>query len=73
MTLINDWKEIIRKAWSIRLILLAGMFSGLEVIIPYVPELFPQLPRGLFALLSLAATGGAFVTRILAQKNMKAD
>lgn len=69
MKLIQDWRDILKKAWSIRLILLAGLFSGLEIVMPFLPELFP-IPRGAFAAFSFVATAGAFVTRLLAQQNI---
>lgn len=72
MTLQSDWKRTLRKAWSVRLILLAGLLSGLEIALPFLPDLFP-IPRGVFAGLSFIATGGAFVTRLLAQQNLRPE
>ena len=63
----EDWKNILRKAWSIRFMLLAGLLSGIEVVFPLFVDAFP---RGLFAALSALFTGAAFVARILAQRNM---
>lgn len=63
----EDWKNILHKAWSIRLMLIAGLLSGIEVVFPLFVDAFP---RGLFAALSVLFTGAAFVARILAQRNM---
>ena len=68
--LAHDWKDILRKAWSIRLMILAGVLSGIEVVLPFFSE---DLPRGIFAVMSLLATSGAFVSRLLAQRNMNDD
>lgn len=65
MKLITDWQKIIKKAWSIRLLVIAGLLSGVEIILPLFVESFP---RGLFAVLSFAFTAAAFVARIVAQK-----
>ncbi len=65
MKLITDWKRIIKKAWSIRLLVIAGLLSGTEMILPLFVESFP---RGLFAVLSFIFTAAAFVARIVAQK-----
>lgn len=65
MELIKNWAEVVRKAWSIRLILLAGLLSGVEVILPFFVG---NMPRGLFAGLSLVSTASAFVARLVAQK-----
>lgn len=67
MNLLPDWKQIIRKAWSIRLMLAAAVLTGLEAILPLFAEHFP---RGLFAGLSASVIGGALVARIVAQRNM---
>ncbi|MBO6510598.1 MAG: hypothetical protein JJ979_19310 [Roseibium sp.] len=68
MQLKSDWKRIIQRAWSVRLIVLAGVFSGAEVAMPYLGEVFEP---GLMAGLSAVATAGAFMTRLLAQKEFK--
>lgn len=67
MTLLEDWKEILQKAWSIRFIVLAGVLSGIEVILPFFAD---AIPRGVFAILSFAAVSAAFVSRIVAQKDL---
>ena len=67
MTLVADWKRILRKAWSIRLLLLAGLLSGIEVMLPFYDG---SMPRGWFAALSGLTVAGAFVARIVAQPRM---
>lgn len=64
----SDWLRIIRRAWSVRLMLLAALLSGIEVALPFFAE---AMPRGWFAVLSFLAVAGAFVTRLLAQKDME--
>lgn len=63
----SNWKEILRKAWSVRLILLAALFSGLEVIVPLFDDAFP---RNTFAVLSGITTAAALVARVMMQRNM---
>lgn len=65
MKLVADWRHILRKAWSVRLMILAGLLSGLEVILPLFVD---ALPRNLFAGLSMLTISGAFMARIVAQK-----
>lgn len=67
MKLLYDWKEVLKKAWSIRLMLLAGLLSGIEVALPLFVDAFP---RGAFAALSAFTTMGALVARITAQRNL---
>ena len=68
MTLKPNWREIFRKAWSIRLGVLAGLFSGAEVVLPLFMD---SIPRNIFAVLSFVAVMGALVARLIAQP--KAD
>lgn len=67
MTFYENWREILRKAWSIRLMLLAGVLSGIEVVLPLFGDVFT---RGVFALLSFAAACAGVVARLVAQKGM---
>lgn len=67
MKLYPNWKEIVRKAWSIRFIVIAGLLSGCEVILPLFGD---QIPRNLFASLSLFFVAAAFISRIIAQRDV---
>ncbi|WP_128292021.1 hypothetical protein [Afifella aestuarii] len=69
MNLVWNWRRVLRHAWSLRLIALAALLSGLEVALPYADDLLP-IPPGLFALLSLLTTGGAFAARLIAQRSV---
>ena len=60
---------MLRKAWSVRLMILAGLLSGLEVELPLIDGAY-EIPRGLFATLSGVTVAGAFVSRLLAQKGL---
>jgi len=61
----EDWRWIIRKAWSIRFIIIAFAMSSIEAVLPFFGDLFP---RGLFAILTMLSVGGAFVARLVAQQ-----
>lgn len=67
MQLYPNWKELVRRAWSIRFLVLAGILSGLEVILPFFSD---EIPRNLFAILSFVAVSAAFVARLIAQKDL---
>jgi hypothetical protein len=65
----KDWKTVVKKAWSIRLILLAAALSAVEVYF----QIFGAplwMPLGAFAGLSAITSAGAFVARIVAQKEI---
>ncbi len=67
MRLIYDWKRVLTKAWSIRLMILAGVLSALEVVLPLYQDKFP---RKIFALASFIVTIFAVVARLYAQPKM---
>lgn len=66
MKLIENWRQILRKAWSVKLMILAAVLSGIEVVLPFFSD---DLPRGTFAALSGLVVGGAFIARLVAQKD----
>lgn len=67
MQLYPNWKEIARRSWSLRFIILAGILSGLEVILPFFAN---DIPRNLFAILSFICVCAAFVARLVAQRGI---
>lgn len=70
MRLYPEWRRILRKAWSVRLGLLAGVFSAAEVILPLFVD---SIPRHIFAVLSFVAVMGAVVARLVAQPKTLGD
>ena len=67
MKLYDNWRDIVRKAWSVRFMAAAGILSGVEVALPYLQDV---MPRGTFAALSGIFVGAAFVARLVAQKEL---
>lgn len=67
--LVSNWRDVLRRAWSIRLLIVAGLLSGLEVALPLIDG-FYEIPRGVFAALSGLTVAGAFVARLFAQKGL---
>lgn len=69
--LLDDWRCVLRRAWSIRFSLLAAAFTAAEVVVPLFGDvLLDVMPRGAFVLLAFAASIGATVARIVAQPEM---
>lgn len=68
MNLTPDWRRVLARAWSIRLILLAAILSGAEVAMMFW---VPDWPAGLLAAVSGLVSAAALVSRILAQSNME--
>jgi len=69
MKLIPNAGRVLRKAWSIRLMIVAGILSGVEVALPFLEGWLP-VPTGTFAALSGITTAFAFYARIVAQKGI---
>jgi membrane protein DedA with SNARE-associated domain len=72
LALHKDCRRILRRAWSVRLMLVAAVLSGTEVVLPFLQG-FLTMPPGIFAAFSAMATAGAFLARITAQKNMRVN
>lgn len=70
MKLIADWRRVLKRAWSVRLILLAGILSGLEVALPFIGDAC-LIPTGAFAALSVLVTMAAFAMRLISQKEFR--
>lgn len=72
MVLTPNWRRVLRYAWSVRLMLLAAVLSGLEVALPLVQDSL-EIPDRLFAALSGLTVAAAFVARLVAQRQVKED
>lgn len=63
----HDWKIILRRAWSIRLMLVAGLLTGCEAVLPLYID---AIPRGAYAVLSSLVIAAAMVARLMAQRGV---
>lgn len=66
---VANWRTVLRTAWSIRLMLFAGLLSGAEVVLPLLDGILP-IPPGIFAGLTFLTVGAAFVARLVVQKGL---
>lgn len=67
MQLDNDWKIILRKAWSVRFMLLAALLSGAEAILPFFSL---SIPRSTYLPILFILTVAALFSRVVAQKEL---
>lgn len=67
MHLIANWRAVLLRAWSMRLMFLAALLSAVEVILPFFPDAFPH---GVFAAMSGLVVAAAFIARIVAQRDI---
>ena len=65
----KDWKWILRRAWSVKLILVAGLLTGLEVFLPLIFDhgLLVFAPW-IYPVVMLALTTAALIARVIAQE-----
>lgn len=75
MHLINDWKWVVTRAWSVRLIIVAALLSGLEVALSVLTAMSwnPGFPPGVFAAFSGLVTFAALIARFVVQKREGVD
>jgi hypothetical protein len=69
MNLIENWQEIITKAWSVKFNIAATLFGAAEVVVAMVQP--AAIPAGMFAGIAAFISIAANVARIMAQKEMK--
>ena len=72
MKLREDWKKILKFAWSIRLNLLATFLGLFEIILPIIDEII-YIPRGWFLAAAIVANILANVARVISQKQFKEE
>ena len=68
MNLLPEWKWLIRKTWSIRLVILSAILSGIELILPLFVD---TIPRNLYAALTMCSAIAAGIARVVAQPKME--
>lgn len=67
--LVDNWRCVLRYGWSLRLMVLSTVLSGLEVAMPYLDGVLP-VGRGTFGALAGLTTIGAAVARFVAQSKV---
>ena len=69
MRVIDNWRAVLKHAWSVRLLLIAAVLSGLEVALPLLDGVLP-IPPLAFAALSGVSVCGAFIARFVVQEKL---
>ena len=69
MNLYANWRDILKRAWSIRFMALAAVLSALEALLTLFPEVLP-LDRAVLAGLVPLVIAAAFIARLVAQKDV---
>ena len=68
MILLDNWKSILNKAWSVKFNIAATLFGATEVIVALVQP--AGIPGGVFAGIAAVISILSNVSRIMAQKEL---
>lgn len=68
-TPLPHWKQVLRRAWSVRLNAAAIVFDGLAVAFPYFEDVIP-IPHSVFGVLAGAFSMAAIYARTIRQNNL---
>jgi len=66
LSLVPNWRKVVRYGWSFRFAALSFVLSMLEVAFPYFDGVLP-VGRGTFGLLAGLVTGASMASRLIAQ------
>lgn len=72
MTLLSNWRAVLSRAWSVRLIIIAALLSGVEVALPMLEGIL-AVPAGVFAALSGVVAASALLSRVVAQEGLSKE
>lgn len=69
LKIVDNWRAVLKHAWSVRLLLVAAVLSGMEVALPLLNGLLP-VPPLVFAAFSGLCVCGAFIARFIVQEKL---
>lgn len=72
MTLVWNWRTVLKHAWSLRLALLASALGAAEFVLPLFFD-NPPLERGTFAAIAALVSFSAAVARVFAQPEISGE
>jgi hypothetical protein len=67
--LVSNWRALIARAWSLKLLALAIILGALEIALPYLHGALPLQPGTFFALIFFINVLAA-IARLMAQKGL---
>jgi hypothetical protein len=67
--IIHNWKDVLARAWSVKLLLFAGILTGIEAALPLLDG-YIDINRTAFAVITFAVVAAAFVARFVAQNGL---
>lgn len=68
MMVIENWGDILKKAWSVKFNIAATLFGAAEVVVALVQP--ASIPNGVFAAIAAVTSIFANVARVMAQQEL---
>ena len=68
MTLVENWDQVLKKAWSVKFNVAATLFGAAEVVVALVQP--ASIPSGVFAGIAAFISICSNVSRLMAQKEL---
>ena len=66
---VPNWRDVLKHAWSVRIMLVAVVLSGAEAVVPYLDTLIDISPKR-FAAIMFFVSMAALAARFAAQKKI---
>ena len=70
--LVPNWRRVLRYGWSVRLMVLAAVLTGLEAVLPMISDLLAVRTWWLTVITFLVIVG-AFIARFLVQQKVSGE
>lgn len=70
VALVQNYRSILSRAWSVRLMALATVLSGAEAALAMLTPEILGIPQGVFAALAGVVSMAALVARVVAQQGL---
>lgn len=67
MKLYDNWKTIVKEAWSIRFMMIAIICECAQVVLPIYTD---RIPENIFTVLTILAVAGGIISRTIYQQNV---
>lgn len=67
--IVENWRTVLSRAWSVRLLAVAGILTGIEAALPLLDG-YVNVPRWVFSTLTALVVCAAFIARFIAQKGL---
>jgi amino acid permease len=71
MRLVDNWRKVLAKAWSVKFNIAAALLSAAELVVQFWQP--ASIRPGVFAGIAFLVSLGAFMARIVAQKELTND